>query len=145
MAAASGRREDFLFLHRTVLETISALDKMLDPSQIDGVVLRLDCVKRYLVNISDDSQTTDAIISQLQQVIDSLGEERHQYENREGHPMAAKLSKRTRGRPSFDIRKETLTFLLEKGFKIPVIAQLLMVSSRTVERRMNKYGLTESG
>ena len=59
--------------------------------------------------------------------------------------MAAKLSKRTRGRPSFDIREETLTFLLEKGFKIPVIAQLLMVSSRTVERRMNKYGLTESG
>ena len=55
MAAASGRREDFVFLHRTVLETISALDNMLDPSQIDGVVLRLDCVKRYLVNISDES------------------------------------------------------------------------------------------
>lgn len=144
MAAASGRREEFLFLHRTVLETISGLDNMLDPSQIDGVVLRLDCAKRYLVNISDDSQT-DGIISQLQQVIDSLEEERHQYENREGHPMAAKLIKQTRGRPSFDIREETLTFLLEKGFKVPVIAQLLMVSARTVERRMNKYGLTVSG
>lgn len=59
--------------------------------------------------------------------------------------MAAKLIKQTRGRPSFDIREETLTFLLEKGFKVPVIAQLLMVSSRTVERRMNKYGLTVSG
>ena len=59
--------------------------------------------------------------------------------------MAAKLSEGTRGRPSFDIREETLTFLLEKGFKVLVIAQLLMVSSRTVERRMNKYGLTVSG
>ena len=59
--------------------------------------------------------------------------------------MAAKLIKQTRGRPSFDIREETLTFLLEKGFKVPVIAQLLMVSARTVERRMNKYGLTLSG
>ena len=92
MAAATGRREDFLFLHRTMLETISALDNMLDPSQIDGVVLRLDCVKRYLVNISDDSQT-NAIISQLQQVIDSLEEERHQYENREGHPWLPSLAR----------------------------------------------------
>ena len=75
---------------------------------------------------------TDAIISKLQQVIDRLEEERHQYENGEGHPMAAKLSKRTRGRPTFDIREETLTFLLEKGFKVVVIAQLLVVSSRTV-------------
>ena len=131
MVAASGRQEDFLFLHRTVLETISALDNMLDPSQIDGAVLRLDCVKRYLVNISDDSQT-DAIISQLQQVIDRLEEERHQYENGEGHPMAAKLSKQTREQSSFDIREETLTFLLKKGFKVAVIAQLLVVSSHTV-------------
>ena len=93
---------------------------MLDPSQIDGVVLRLDCIKRYLVNISDDLQT-DVIVSQLQQVIDSLQEERNQYENREGHRMAAKLNKQTRGWPSFDIKEETLSFLLEMGFK--VIAQ----------------------
>ena len=70
-----------VFLHKTVLETICTLDNMFDPSQIDGVVLRLDCIKRYLVNISDDLQT-DVIVSQLQQVIDSLQEERNQYENR---------------------------------------------------------------
>lgn len=29
--------EDFLFLHRTVLETMSGLDNMLDPSQIDQI------------------------------------------------------------------------------------------------------------
>ena len=143
MAAATERR-DYLFLHRTVLETISSLDNMLDPSQIDSVVLRLDCVKRYLVNISDDSQT-DAIITNLEQVIESLQEERQQYENVQGHPMAAKLIKQGRGRPSFDIREETLSFFLENSFKVPVIAQLRMVSSRTVERRMNKYGLTVSG
>ena len=75
---------------------------------------------------------TDAIISKLQQVIDRLEEERHQYENGEGHPMAAKLSKQTREQPSFDIREETLTFLLKKGFKVAVIAQLLVVCSHTV-------------
>ena len=89
---------------------------MLDPSQIDGVVLRLDCIKWYLVNISDDLQT-DVIVSQLQQVIDSLQEERNQFENREGHRMAAKLNKQTRGRPSF-IKEETLSFLLEMGLKV---------------------------
>lgn len=93
---------------------------MFDTSQIDGVVLRLDCIKRYLVNISDDLQT-DVVKSRLQQVIDSLQEEKHQYENREGHRMATKLNKQTLGRPSFDIKEETLSFLLEMGFK--VIAQ----------------------
>ena len=44
MADASARREDYLFLHRTVLKSISILDNMLDPSQIDGVVVRLDWV-----------------------------------------------------------------------------------------------------
>ena len=50
------------------------------PLQIDGIVLRLDCIKRYLVNNGDDSQT-DAIITQLEQVIEGLQEERLQYEN----------------------------------------------------------------
>ena len=94
---------------------------MSDPSQIDGIVLRLDCIKRYLVNIGDDSQT-DAIITQLEQVIEGLQEERFQYENREGHPMAVQLVKQRRGQPSFGIRDETLSFLLEVGFKVPVIA-----------------------
>ena len=93
---------------------------MLDPSQIDGVVLRLDCIQRYLVNISDDLQS-DVVVSKLQQIIDSLQEAKHQYEYREGHRMAAKLNKQTLGRPSFDIKEETLSFLLEMGFK--VIAQ----------------------
>ena len=77
MAAVTDRREHYLFLYRTVVETISSLDNMLDPSQIDGIVLRLDCIKRYLVNIGDDSQT-DAIITQLEQVIEGLQEERLQ-------------------------------------------------------------------
>ena len=54
-AAATERREQYLYLHITVIETISRLDNMLDPSQIDGVLLRLDCIKRYLVNIPDDA------------------------------------------------------------------------------------------
>ena len=39
--ATATRREDYLFLHRAVVETIYNLDNMLDPSQIDGLVLTL--------------------------------------------------------------------------------------------------------
>ena len=106
MAATTERREQYLYLHRTVVENISRLDSLLDPSQIDGVLLRLDCIKRYLVNINDDAQT-DSIITQLNQVIGSLQEERNQHENVEAHPLAAKLVKQGRGRPRFDIKEET--------------------------------------
>ena len=38
------------------------------------------------------------------------------------------------GRPSFEIKEEQITFLLEKGFKGPTIGKLLGVSTRPVER-----------
>ena len=36
----------------------------------------------------------------------STRDSRHQYENQEGHPLAAQLKSQTRGRPSFVIREE---------------------------------------
>ena len=62
----------------------------------------------------------------------STRDSRHQHENQEGHPLAAQLRSQTRGRPSFVIREEMWTFLLEKGFKGPVMDQLLIASTRTV-------------
>ena len=105
----SQRREDYLFLYRSVLEIISSLYNMRDPSQIDGAVLRLDCIKRYLVNIGDNSET-DAIITQLAQIITGLQEERYQYENGEDNLTAARIIRQGRGRPSFDISEETSFF-----------------------------------
>ena len=66
MAAATERREDYLFLHGTVLETISSLDNMLDPSQIDSVVLRLDFFLVHLFNqqstLLTDTTTTYSLL-----------------------------------------------------------------------------------
>ena len=62
----------------------------------------------------------------------STRDSQHQYENQEGHPLATQPRSQTRGRPSFVIREEMWTFLLEKGFKVPVMAQLLIASTRTV-------------
>jgi DNA-binding NarL/FixJ family response regulator len=50
-----------------------------------------------------------------------------------------------RGRPSFVISKEQLSYLIEQGFKVEVIGTMLGVSGRTVKRRMSTYGLSVSG
>ena len=46
-----------------------------------------------------------------------------------------------KGRPKFDITEDHLSFLLGLGFSVPLISSLLETSTRTVERRMAKYGL----
>ena len=48
----------------------------------------------------------------------------------------------TPGRPGYDIRKEQLEMLLKARFSVRSIAELLHVSSRTIERRMQEYGLS---
>ena len=50
-----------------------------------------------------------------------------------------------RGRPAFEMKEDQLSFLLDEGFKIPLIALILGVSTQTVEGRMKKYGLSVSG
>ena len=50
-----------------------------------------------------------------------------------------------RGRPSYEITEEQLLFLLEQGFQVCDISNILGVSARTVERRMSKFGLSVSG
>lgn len=46
------------------------------------------------------------------------------------------------GRPSYDIPFEQLQYLIENLFSVPMIADMLGVSIRTVRRRMDDYGLT---
>ena len=50
-----------------------------------------------------------------------------------------------RGRHTFEIKEDQLSFVLDEGFKIPIIAFILGVSTRTVERRKKNYGLSVSG
>ena len=45
------------------------------------------------------------------------------------------------GRPKYEIKEEILRFLFDKRFTVKDVATLLGVSKRTVERRMNEFGL----
>jgi DNA-binding NtrC family response regulator len=54
----------------------------------------------------------------------------------------ANVSTGSVGRPSFEISKEQLEFLLDCNFEVQEISEILKVSKRTIERRMNNYELT---
>ena len=47
-----------------------------------------------------------------------------------------------RGRSRFDVSKEQLEFLLERGFSVPAVAQILGISVRTTERRLQEFGIS---
>lgn len=124
-------------------QTIVNLENLSDPLEIDGLVLRLDYLIRSLVKLDNNSRM-DEIIRLLGEACNQLTSEAEEMQRQVVEFPPQVLTQR-RGRPSFEIKEEQLTSLLESGFKVPTIAQLLRVSTRTVERRMNQYGLSVSG
>ena len=50
-----------------------------------------------------------------------------------------------RGRQSFNIKIEQLSFLVENDFTVPQISEMLGVSQRTVEPRLSLFGISISG
>ena len=48
----------------------------------------------------------------------------------------------TVGRPCYDIPMNTLGFLVDCGFSVPQISDILCVSLRTIRRRMSEYGIS---
>ena len=46
------------------------------------------------------------------------------------------------GRPSIDVSPNQPSFLIENGFSVPQMADMIGVSVRTVQRRMSEFGLS---
>ena len=137
---------EFRILHDIVQQTIEVLENPISSYEIDGIVLRLDYVARTVVNI-------DSGFSEIEEIVRLLGETVVHLNNIDSESPASLFAFETvprihsgrPGRPSFEIKEEQLSMLLEQSFQVPVIAQLLKVSTRTIERRMAKYGLSVSG
>jgi len=124
---------------------IAALEGISDPLGIDGLMLGIDCLIRTLVNLEDHPQM-DEIIRLLGEACNDLTSEAQlRLVEEEAVDFAPQVRTQRRGRPAFEIKEEQLSFLLNEGFKIPTIALLLRVSTRIVDRRMKKYGLSVSG
>ncbi len=118
---------------------------MENSSDIGSIVLRLDFINRMLVSLDvpDDIVNTTSALYETVVAID-----RENRRTQAAHGYQVQLHRTgTRGRPSFEITREQLSFLLDQGFKkkVPQISVMLGVGQRTVERRMSAYGLSVSG
>lgn len=133
-----------IYLRDTLFDVINAIEmyeRSGDPSSdLQRVITKLDYVQRMAVNLDMD----DTIITPIGRAYRML----EQIDGKNSNPnrYSASLNKREqRGRPSYNISEEQLSFLLEKGFQVKDIGVILGVSTRTVERRMSSFGLTVSG
>lgn len=139
------RNEFYLEASRTVEQAITAIEHQSDPLEAEGTALRLDYLARSLVN-QEDSRT-DEIVRLLCEVCAQLRTESRRLDasDNDGIEFAPRIHSQRRGRPAFHIGEEQLSSLLEEGFSVPIIARLFRVSTRTIERRMSKFGLSVSG
>lgn len=135
--------DDLLNALNSVEDLIYRLDSLNDPDCVEGISLRLDVLKRYLVNI----RINDSIL----QLVDSAYRRVNQFEERYSAlsdntaSCPSKIYTGKRGKPSFDIKEEQVSFLLEQGFNVGEMSKMLGVSKRTLERRMQTFGMSVTG
>ena len=103
-------------------------------------ICKVDFLQRILVNLDIDDFITETIGR-----AHSLLVEIERTENSYGGYSASMQEDGRRGRPSYLISKEQLSYLIEQGFKLQDVATMLGVSCRTVTRRMMSNGLSVSG
>ena len=109
---------------------------------LDSVAYRTDwlynCLVRYL-GVND--AISDQLVRLVRDARDLLDVLLHQ--NTAPHSYRVEqVSSGGRGRPKFDVSREQLEFLLERGFSIPDVAKLLGLSLRTTERRLKEFGIS---
>ena len=106
---------------RRAYDILQQTIEMLDNSEItlfeiDEISMKIDYLTRTLVNL--DSHRTPTY-----EMVQLLGEtSRHLRE-------VDSQSTGECGRPAFEIKEEQLSFLIDQGFQVPVIAQLFRVST----------------
>ncbi len=146
--------EDKQYLLQAILDVINSIDRFSQSrdANVDyqELMLKLDFLQRILVNMNVDDSIC-ANVGEAYNILFNM-EQRMEHQSRrevqtrtEENYAARQVSRGNRGRPSYDIKEERLSFLLEKGFKVFEISKIIGVSKRTIERRMAFFGLSVSG
>ena len=114
-----------------------------DENVIDNVLHRLDWIHSTVIRYADleivHQRVVNCIRSAMEELLRSIN-----YYNATNFALAITNTVFTgeRGRPRLQIQFEQLQFLLEKNFKVAEIANLFGTGKRTVEKRMNDFGLS---
>ena len=128
-----------------IRQTLHSLVRRLENSNednLDSVSYRIDWLYNSLVRyVGVYDLVSEQVISlirdakDLLQILVSQNDVPHSY-------RVEQVSNGGRGRPRFDVSKEQLEFLLERGFSVPAVAQILGISVRTTERRLQEFGIS---
>ena len=127
------------YISSVIESAITSIDRAKDTDDISSLVLRLDYLNRVIVEV----ELPDSIVSSLGEVLSILREKEMEPDWEISSTDIEPI--RRRGRPSFDVKEEQLSFLVENDFKVPEISLMLGVSTRTVERRLSSFGISISG
>ncbi len=124
-----------------VINAIEVFENSGDPSSdLQRAITKLDYVQRMAVNLEMD-ESIISLIGQAYRMLEQIDDN----DSIQNTYRASLNEGQQRGRPSYNISEEQLSFLLEKGFQVKDISAILGVSSRTVDRHMSAFGLSMSG
>ena len=114
---------------------------------LNSFIVSLEFVYRELVVMETTSQLTDTqseavvIVRTCLSTLRSIDELRTYFETGSLHPVQP-VQTGLVGRPSFEVSSDQLSFLVENGFSVPQMADMIGVSVRTIRRSMSEFGLS---
>ena len=126
------------FALAVIQETLGRLDFCQD-GDYSRILLRLEYLNRTLIN---SGELPDSIVAGIGSAIICLSSAQQSSVPRY---RADRSFTGRRGRPPFNVSEDQLIFLVDNGFTIPKISEMLGISKRTVERRMSVFGIRISG
>ena len=137
--------DDISYLRNAVLDIINLLDISQESGDIatdfQPLMSKLDYIQRLAVSLNLDESVTE-LVGHAYTMLGQI-EEGNKVEC-SGYKAPLKNVGRS-GRPSYDISEDQLLFLLEQGFQVRDVSNILGVSTRTIERRMSTFGLSVLG
>ena len=129
-------REYFLGLLRSsILGCIVDLEGSPDR---DFCVFRIDSLYHTTLRFAEVFDLEESVLQLISNAKDLLDVD---YISASSSLSCPQLFSGAPGRPMYEIKEEILRFLFDKRFSVKDTADLLGVSKRTVERRMNEFGL----
>ena len=136
--------ESAAYLRDIIFDVINAIEVFENSgarsSDLQRSITKLDYVQRMAVNLEMD-ESIISLIGQAYRMLEQIDDN----DSIQNTYRASLNEGQQRGRPSYNISEEQLSFLLEKGFQVKDISAILGVSGRTVDRRMSAFGLSVSG
>ena len=114
---------------------------------LDSFIVSLEIVYRELVVLEATAQLNAGQLQATDTIRSSLSTLRcfshlRSMPTNDWHTQVHPVSTGLFGRPCFQISREQLSYLIESGFSVPQIADMIGVSVRTVRRRMDDYDLS---